>query len=101
MRRGVRASDTVARIGGDEFVVMLPDTREVEGARALADNLKSAVSAPIQFGDIQLHVGVSIGIGRFPDHGATPEDLMGRADEAMYAAKSDGKGQVVLLPEPN
>ena len=98
LRGGVRASDTVARIGGDEFVVVLPDTSELEGAAALAANLKRAIEAPVAFGGVTLSTGASLGIGRFPDHGRTPEDLLNMADAAMYKAKRSGRGDIVVLP---
>lgn len=98
MRERVRASDTVARIGGDEFAVLLPDTREIEGARAVADNLLRALEEPIASRGRTLHVSAAIGIGRFPDHGNSAEALMNRADEAMYRAKS-GEGGNIVPPE--
>lgn len=100
IRKGIRASDTVARIGGDEFVVMLPDVTELDGAMAFAENLKRTIEEPIPFQGESLHVGASIGIGRYPDHGDSPEAIMSRADKAMYQAKSSGKGRIVVLPAP-
>lgn len=98
IRQGIRASDTVARIGGDEFIVMLPDVSDVEGARAVSENIKKTVEQPIPHGGTELQVGASIGIARFPDHGDSPETLMSRADQAMYRAKSAGKGLIEVLP---
>jgi len=86
--RGVlRPEDLVARLGGDEFAVYLPD---VTGARAAADvaiRIRQALNEPFQLEDVLLELEVSIGIAVFPEHGADVEQLMRRADVAMYVAK--------------
>ena len=82
----VRPSDTVARPGGDEFVVLVEDTSE-EGLQALVDRLDSAVAAPIRTGSLNLTVGVSIGVALSRDGDSTPTSLVDRADQAMYDAK--------------
>ena len=86
--RGVlRPEDLVARLGGDEFAVYLP---EVNGARASADvaiRIQTALNEPFQLEDVLLELEVSIGIALFPEHGRDVEQLLRRADVAMYLAK--------------
>jgi diguanylate cyclase (GGDEF)-like protein/PAS domain S-box-containing protein len=82
----VRPSDTVARLGGDEFVVLVEGATP-DGLDVLADRLREAISAPIALGDLDLNVGVSVGIA-VVDGGATdPATLVARADRAMYDDK--------------
>lgn len=87
MRNVIRGSDTVARVGGDEFVILLPDTSEVSGAEHVRRNLIEAIEKPIRTDRGELSVSASMGIGRYPDHGKTPEELIGNTDSAMYAEK--------------
>jgi diguanylate cyclase (GGDEF)-like protein/PAS domain S-box-containing protein len=82
----VRPSDTLARLGGDEFVVLV-EGATAEGVAALADRLRAAVTEPIAVGDLNLHVGVSVG-GAMSTAGRTePGTLLARADRGMYAEK--------------
>jgi diguanylate cyclase (GGDEF)-like protein len=88
----VRASDTVARFGGDEFGVALHDAPGDDALATLMDRMVATVSAPIALaGGAEVRVGASIGVGLYPAHGETPEVLLDRADRAMYAVKSAGK----------
>ena len=88
----VRLSDTVARIGGDEFVVLLPDLRAPADAESIAAQIVSAVALPLLVeGGASAVVTVSIGIVTYPDGAADPEKLIHCADEAMYAVKNSGK----------
>ena len=83
----IRATDTVARVGGDEFMVLLEELESVAEAEEVADKLKAAVMAPIPYENHELSVGASIGIGVYPDHAADMAALMDFADHAMYQAK--------------
>jgi diguanylate cyclase (GGDEF)-like protein len=85
----LRPADTLARLGGDEFAVLCPGASSL-GARSVARRLQEALEAPFALGDLQVHVDASIGIATYPDDGATVEELLQRADVAMYQAKGDG-----------
>lgn len=88
----VRESDTVARFGGDEFMVLLTDLGTTPEAAEIAHKIIRTISQPISIGEEECKVGVSIGISIFPDNGNTVEELVGHADTAMYSAKESGKG---------
>jgi len=87
----VRESDTVARIGGDEFVIVLTEIHTADNAAVIADKVIQAISQPITFKGLQLKVGASIGIALYPTNGNDPEHLLKKADIAMYVIKNSGK----------
>lgn len=98
LRQALRESDTPARIGGDEFVVLLPDVASsVSTAAHVAEKLLAVVQEPIPWMEHFLRVGVSIGVALYPQHGDTADELLSHADDAMYAAKLAGKGRWVLF----
>jgi diguanylate cyclase (GGDEF)-like protein/PAS domain S-box-containing protein len=84
----LRGSDTVARLGGDEFAVLLPQIAGVQEAKVVADKLSAAIEAPFAVDGLSLDVDVSIGVAVYPDHASDPNELLQRADVAMYAAKA-------------
>lgn len=90
----VRSVDTVARIGGDEFVVVLPDCRGIDNVARIADKIVAEVCQPIAFEAHSMLTSPSIGVSVYPQDGADGETLLKHADEAMYAAKSTGRGKV-------
>jgi len=94
-----RAIDTVARVGGDEFVLLLEGSPDVAATAQVAQRIIDAVSRPIELGERGLRLSCSIGIAMFPDDGPH-EQLMGHADSAMYAAKRNG-GSVYAFFEPH
>lgn len=97
----IRASDTLARIGGDEFVLLLPDLRDAQSALILAEKIRKEASRPITLSQgNRVQLSLSIGIALYPEHGATPEELTEHADHAMYQAKHSGKNAAVLF-EPD
>ncbi|WP_229797363.1 putative bifunctional diguanylate cyclase/phosphodiesterase [Jeongeupia chitinilytica] len=90
IRRCVRAQDTIARIGGDEFVLML-ETASPDGAAAVAEKLVEAIDQPFTVQRHALSVSASIGIAIYPDDGRDQRELMVNADAAMYHAKDSGR----------
>lgn len=93
MRDCVRQSDTVARIGGDEFVIMLPVIDKREGTLEVAEKIRLALCAPFDLGGEQVRISCSIGIALYPEHGMDEYELMRHADSAMYNAKQEGRNQ--------
>ena len=96
MKTIVRSADTVARIGGDEFIVLLSEIYSRQDAIDVAEKIGKAIGTPLQIGGKQVSVSASIGIAIYPDHKSTVFDLMRAADEAMYMAKSAGKNRWIL-----
>lgn len=95
----VRDGDTVARLSGDEFLVLLRDVREPEAVGVVADKLLERFRAPFHLGDRGLFVSASIGIAIAPANGETPEELLRNADTAMYHAKDAGRDTYCLFTE--
>ena len=87
----VRSSDIVARAGGDEFLLLLRNVGSTEEVEALIVRWMSALSQPYQVTGLELHVSPSIGIARYPMDGTGADELLARADEAMYFAKRSGR----------
>jgi len=91
----LRASDTVARVGGDEFVILCLEGGSKEELAALAEKIRSALQTPFRIGTLELTLDASIGIAVFPEHGQSFIDLVSIADDAMYQAKR-GSTKVVV-----
>lgn len=92
----VRESDTVARVGGDEFIVLLPMIGHDDDSFAAAQKLLAALSNPVKIGDLEIPVSASVGLVEFRDKEATAEELIAKADQAMYVAKREGRSTVRL-----
>lgn len=87
----LRGSDFVSRIGGDEFIVLLPPASSEEAALKAAAKLREALMQPFEIEGRLLQIGSSIGIALAPQHARTPEELLQKADAAMYQAKERGR----------
>jgi diguanylate cyclase (GGDEF)-like protein/PAS domain S-box-containing protein len=87
----VREADTVGRLGGDEFGVLLPNIRHVYDATAVASEILAALSRPFPLEERQYFVGASIGVCQYPEDGADTDTLVRNADAAMYRAKEAGR----------
>lgn len=96
MKETVRASDTVGRIGGDEFVVLMPMLADAEAARLLAEKLRHAIAQPFMLEGRELSVSCSLGVALYPNDGTDEITLAKSADEAMYQAKQSGRDRVRL-----
>ncbi len=91
-----RAVDTLARQGGDEFLLVLPDLASPHEAQAIADRLLEAVRRPFRIGDENFAATASIGVSLYPEHGNSAPILMQNADAALYAAKRAGRDQAQI-----
>ena len=95
----LRKVDTVARVGGDEFVVIIEDAGGEEQLRIVCHKILAAVNTPVDFHDIVLQVTCSLGIAVYPDDATNRVTLLDRADKAMYKAKATGEGCVCRFPD--
>ncbi|HEY9163500.1 MAG TPA: diguanylate cyclase, partial [Magnetovibrio sp.] len=102
MAASVRTSDTVARVGGDEFIAILENLDQWESATLVAEKILATVRKPIDVpGGETAQVGASIGIAIFPQDGETLDDLTRCADEAMYAVKAAGRNAFMFYNQIN
>ena len=92
----VRETDTVSRHGGDEFLVLLSEISNAADAARVAEKMVSALAAPCRVGDHVLRLSASIGVSVYPDDGTEAQQLIDKADAAMYRAKSEGRGSFVF-----
>jgi diguanylate cyclase (GGDEF)-like protein len=99
LRRRVRSSDTVARQGGDEFIVMLPEFAQVADVERIAEAILAEIAKPIEILGNNYVVTGSIGISLYPDHGTDAQSLLKHADAAMYHAKELGKNTYRIFTE--
>jgi diguanylate cyclase (GGDEF)-like protein/PAS domain S-box-containing protein len=88
----VRETDTVARSGGDEFVVVLPEIVSIGEAGRIAERIVDSFAQPVAIEGRELYSSASVGISIYPDDGTTPEELIRAADAALYRAKQGGHG---------
>jgi diguanylate cyclase (GGDEF)-like protein len=97
IRQSARETDVVARFGGDEFALILPDTGS-EGAAAVGERIRERVDAHrfLQGDGLNIHLTVSVGVATLPDVAASTEGLIQAADEAMYHVKEHGKNGIYI-----
>ena len=97
MKAVLRNVDTLARVGGDEFVVVLENITTIEDCEPMLEQLLLAASDPVQVGGAKLEVSASIGVTIYPQDGVDADQLMRKADQAMYVAKQQGKNRYRLF----
>lgn len=95
----LRESDTLARIGGDEFTVILSNLEDKESAQLVAEKILAALVIPVDVGDAHAKIGASIGVAMFPLDGLEEDTLIARADQAMYRVKQSGKCGVAFATD--
>ena len=100
LKLAVREADVVARLGGDEFLIVLTDIANHDDAGVVAANLIQAVSVPVMIDGQAVSVSPSVGISVFPDDGETADDLIRRADAAMYRVKNCGRSNFQFFLPP-
>ncbi|MCC6532759.1 MAG: GGDEF domain-containing protein [Burkholderiales bacterium] len=97
IRRELRETDVAARYGGDEFVLLLPETGAA-GARELAERIRRAVAGKhLDVKGMRVATSVSVGIAAHPDHGSALRSILNKADQAMYLSKKTGRNRVTLF----
>jgi diguanylate cyclase (GGDEF)-like protein len=101
MKQALREGDTLARIGGDEFVAVLIDLEDAPACQPMLMRLLAAASQPTSFGDLSLQVSASLGVAFYQQTGELDaEQLLRQADQAMYQAKLAGKNRYCLFDAP-
>ncbi|MCW3006736.1 MAG: diguanylate cyclase/phosphodiesterase [Solirubrobacterales bacterium] len=98
LQPALRHTDTLARLGGDEFAVLVAPPADETAAEATAERIRAALAEPFVVAGLQLHVAASIGIALFPTQADSAEQLVQRADIAMYEAKARRTGHAVYAP---
>lgn len=94
-----RETDTVARIGGDEFLIIAAELHDADNAAGLAAKILHSLAQPMDIGGFKSQVGASIGISLYPQDGTSNKQLIQAADQAMYQAKESGKNQYVFFQD--
>lgn len=89
----VRDTDAVARLGGDEFTIILSAVEDISRIERVAQNILHRLAEPYQLGKETVYITTSLGVTLFPDDAANADDLLKNADQAMYAAKSEGRNR--------
>lgn len=97
LANAIRVSDTVARLGGDEFAIFLPETT-IDSAMTVIEKITEELYRPFKCKDHSVMLGASIGLASFPEHGASYEELLQKADIAMYVAKRAGISSQIYQP---
>lgn len=95
----IRESDTVARMGGDEFVIVMPEFRSIQDVERCGDQIVRNASQSIEIGGRQISLTLSVGVSVFPENGCTVEDLLRNADAAMYTVKDSGRNSFCVFDQ--
>ncbi|NNU94278.1 EAL domain-containing protein [Geobacillus sp. NFOSA3] len=96
LKRMLRKQDTIARFGGDEFVIILPNLKHIREAVYIAEKIVESLKRPFYVNHQEMYISTSIGISVYPYDGTDKETLIRMADRAMYQAKKNGRNQYVL-----
>lgn len=100
LRETVRDVDSVVRLGGDEFVIVLPNIRERKQVEDVARRIIASINSPCRIDGNDASLGASIGASIFPEHGDNVDELIQKADQAMYKVKRQGKNDFLFFEEP-
>uniref|UniRef100_E6PZ66 GGDEF domain-containing protein n=1 Tax=mine drainage metagenome TaxID=410659 RepID=E6PZ66_9ZZZZ len=95
----VRESDTVARMGGDEFVIVMPDLNSIQDVERCGEQIIRNASQPVEISGWTISLTLSVGVSIFPEHGRTAEELLRNADAAMYNVKESGRNNISVFDE--
>ena len=96
LSKTIRESDLLARIGGDEFVVVMYPSSNRNEVMKLGSRLQSAINLPVEWNSVSLAISASIGVALFPEDATSLENLIRCADEAMYQSKKGGKKELIF-----
>jgi diguanylate cyclase (GGDEF)-like protein len=96
LRETTRTADIAARIGGDEFAIILFEVDSIDGAFNAGNHCLSNLDASFQLRAGTVKIQASIGVAVYPDHGSTPEEIINKADSAMYHSKLLGKNRCIM-----
>ncbi len=100
LKSRMRSIDTVCRLGGDEFTVLLEEIAQLEDAAFVANDIINTLGEPYLLSNgCEVHIGASVGISLFPTHGDNSEVLLQQADTALYQAKTEGRGRFTYFSE--
>ncbi len=97
LEKQLRQSDAIARIGGDEFVIVFSDIKDMDDVHPLYERILGALKEPFKIGEISIIIGASIGAALYPDHGEEIEVLVRHADAAMYRSKANGRNRITFF----
>ncbi len=100
LETSLRQSDIAVRVGGDEFVILLSSVAQIDQAQPILDRVMAIATKPARWKDHDMYFGISMGVALYPSDAATVEDLVDRADRAMYRAKRTGKSCWLPSAEP-